>query len=119
MRVICIHTPTQIVFTSCGTESNNWALTGSVQLYNSSNSSSSGSSKDPIDVSPRIICSSIEHPAVSECAKQLQTEGKADVSLVEVTSEGVVLASAVGKALQAGGAALVTVMHSNNEVSLW
>jgi cysteine desulfurase len=70
-------------------------------------------------VSPRIICSSIEHPAVSECAKQLQTEGKADVSLVEVTSEGVVLASAVGKALQAGGAALVTVMHSNNEVSLW
>jgi cysteine sulfinate desulfinase/cysteine desulfurase-like protein len=54
---------------------------------------------------------------VSECAKQLQTEGQADVALVEVTSEGVVLASSVEKALQAGGTALVTVMHSSNEVS--
>ena len=93
--------PEEIVFTSGGTESNNLALIG---LALRGGRSAGG----------HLVISAIEHPSVVEPARFLERLGF-DVSIVPVTGQGVVQATAVGQALR-DDTLLVSVMHANNEV---
>ena len=96
----CIHAlPEEIYFTSGGTESDNWAIKGTV--------SHSGQRTE-------IVTSSIEHHAVLRTCETLKRVG-ISVSVLNVDGQGVVqpqtLSAAIGHQTR-----LVSVMFANNEV---
>lgn len=92
--------PSEIIFTSSATESNNLALKGVAF--------SSTVQKN------HIIISSIEHPCVRESAKWLETKGF-EISMVRVDRYGRVDISDLRKKIKKN-TILVSIMHANNEV---
>lgn len=62
-----------------------------------------------------MISSAIEHPAITKCLDNLTAEGKLDVTYVGVDEQGRVSSADVLEAFRPE-TALVTIMHSNNEV---
>ncbi len=91
--------PDEIVFTSGGTESNNWAIKGAA-FANAGKGD-------------HIVTTQIEHPAVTEVCRYLETRGFR-VTWLPVDPFGLVDPSEVERALT-GRTILVTVMHANNE----
>eukprot|EP00242_Pyramimonas_sp_CCMP2087_P014617 CAMPEP_0198200592 /NCGR_PEP_ID=MMETSP1445-20131203/3584_1 /TAXON_ID=36898 /ORGANISM="Pyramimonas sp., Strain CCMP2087" /LENGTH=444 /DNA_ID=CAMNT_0043870713 /DNA_START=150 /DNA_END=1484 /DNA_ORIENTATION=- len=95
----------EILFTSCGSESDNHAITGVV-----------AASRERLDgATPHVVASTIEHPAILECLSALQTEGRLTYTLVPVDAEGLLTAAQVAEAMTPN-TVLVTIMHSNNEI---
>jgi cysteine desulfurase NifS/selenium donor protein len=92
--------PDEIVFTSGGSESNNLAIRGAACALR--------------DKGNHIITSAVEHPAVSEVCRHLETQGFR-VTVVPVDEFGRAAPADVEKALTPA-TVLVTIMHANNEV---
>ena len=90
--------PSEILFTSGGTESNNTALYGMVKKFPGS----------------RIITSLVEHDAILEPCKKLEKEGF-DVIYLPVDREGLVDPSLLKKSITEN-TSLVSIMSGNNEV---
>lgn len=90
----------EIYFTSCGTESNNFALWGLARAYK--------------DRGNHIISSSIEHLSIINPLKEFEKEGW-KVSLVPVDEYGSVNPEDVRKEITRD-TVLVSIMHANNEV---
>src|ERR1700754_3872103 len=99
--------PSEVVFTTGGTESDNMAVKG---LYWSRRAS------DPQRV--RVLVSSIEHHAVLDSAQWLAEHEDAEVELLDVDDVGRVRPETLRAALATGPerVALVSVMWANNEV---
>jgi len=93
-------TPEEIVFTSGGTESNNFALKGTAFANRAKGN--------------HIITSRIEHPAVEEVFKYLEAHGF-QASYVHVDNAGLIDMEELEKAVRPE-TILVSVMHANNEV---
>ena len=92
----------EIIFTSGGTESNNYAIKGSAYtLRNKGN---------------HIITSKIEHPSVLESCKFLETDGF-DVTYLPVDEFGLISLSDVEKSIKPA-TILITIMHANNEIGI-
>jgi len=92
--------PTEVVFTSGGTESDNLAVLGTARA-------SARSSK-------HVITSAIEHPAVLAACAQLEREGVA-VTRLPVSATGLVNPEDVRRCLRPE-TVLVSIMHANNEI---
>ena len=92
--------PSEIYFTSGGTESDNLALKG-IALKNRKKGR-------------HIITSSFEHPAVLEVCKTL-TRLDYSVTYLPVTREGLVEPDAVRAAIRPD-TILISIMHANNEI---
>lgn len=97
--------PSEVIFTSGGTESDNLAILGAVFAFKRNNPG----------VIPHIIVSEIEHPAVLEVARFLEEGGEARVSYLSVNSDGVVELEELKKLLTPE-TMLVSVMYVNNEI---
>ncbi|WP_426990216.1 cysteine desulfurase family protein [Pseudarthrobacter sp. Y6] len=99
--------PSEVIFTSGGTESDNLAVKG---LY------WARSGEDP--ARRRILCSAVEHHAVLDTVEWLERHEGAAVTWLPVDSEGVVDLDVLAAELarEPGTIALVTVMWANNEV---
>jgi cysteine desulfurase len=93
--------PSEVVFTSGGTESDNLAIRGVV---------------DALDRTGRrhVVTSAIEHEAVLNTVKALARRG-VETTLVAVPQTGVVSVDEVRSALR-DETALASVMHANNEI---
>ncbi len=91
--------PREIVFTSGGTESNNFAIKGAAFANR--------------DLGNHIITSSIEHPAVIEVCKYLEKKGF-EITCLPVDGFGRVNPDDVKKALKPE-TILISIMHANNE----
>lgn len=91
--------PEQIVFTSCGTEGDNWAIRAA--LYQNRR------------VGRHIVTTAVEHSAVLQCVKQLEREGYT-ASYVKPDRDGRISAGQIAAALRED-TALVSVMLVNNE----
>lgn len=93
--------PEEIIFTSCGTESDNLAIRGvAFAQQNKGN---------------HIITSSIEHHAVGHTCEQLRSRFGFEVTYVPVDKYGRVDPDAVGRAIT-DRTVLITIMYANNEV---
>ena len=92
--------PNEIYFTSGGTESDNWALRGTVKALKSKGN--------------HVIMSCIEHAAMLTTAKELEKEG-VEVSLIGVDSEGFINLDELKKAIRPT-TILISCMYANNEI---
>ena len=92
--------PSEIYFTSGGTESDNWALRGIAAAYS--------------EKGKHIVATSIEHPAVLGALKKLEKAGY-EVTYLPVDDNGYVSPESVKQALRED-TVLLTVMTVNNEV---
>lgn len=90
----------EIIFTSGGTESDNWVI--------------KGVAFEKRQFGNHIIVSAIEHPAVRESAKWLETQGFV-VDVVAVDKEGIVQIEVLKKLIRPE-TILVSIMAVNNEV---
>ena len=88
----------EIVFTSCGTEGDNAAIHAALLAQPEKR---------------HIITSQVEHPAVLNVCKQLESKGY-QVTYLSVDSHGQMDLSELEAALT-GNTALVTIMYANNE----
>ncbi|MFM6181366.1 MAG: cysteine desulfurase NifS [Dolichospermum sp.] len=88
----------EIVFTSCGTEGDNAAIHAALLAQPEKR---------------HIITSQVEHPAVLNVCKQLETKGY-QVTYLSVNSKGQIDLNELEASLT-GNTALVTVMYANNE----
>jgi cysteine desulfurase len=95
--------PSEIIFTSCGSESDNLALRGKAFATRQT------SGKDHLVISP------IEHPAIYATAVQLEELHGFKITWIPVTKTGMVSPEAVKESIQKD-TALVSVMHANNEI---
>lgn len=86
--------PTEILFTSGGTESDNWAVKCACGSH--------------------VITSSIEHPAVLKSCEMLEKHGL-KVTYLPVDNTGIVSADSLEKALVTD-TSLVSIMLANNEI---
>lgn len=95
--------PEEIIFTSCGSESDNAALRGSTlgmrEKYGKK----------------RIITSHTEHHAVSKTAEQLEKYHGYPVTWLQPDKYGVILPDAVTESISSD-TAIVSVMFANNEI---
>lgn len=92
--------PSEIVFTSGGTESNNMAVLGSIKHIRGKR---------------RIITTQVEHPSVYELFRSLDGAEQNEVIILPVDDKGYVRIDAL-KAELTPDTALVSIMHVNNEL---
>lgn len=92
----------EILFTSCGTESNNWVLRSAVKDFGVK----------------RIITSKIEHHAVLYTVLALQSEYGISVEFVPLENNGAINYHELENILseETQGKTLVSLMHVNNEI---
>ena len=93
--------PGEVYFTSCGTESDNWAIRGMAKTMAAKGKR-------------QIITTAIEHHAVLHTCRALEKEGFS-VTYLPVDRYGLVTAEQVEAAITPE-TALVTVMFANNEI---
>ena len=97
----CLNVSAQeIIFTSCGTEANNWVLRSAVR---------------DLKVE-RIILSKIEHHAVLHTVEALQKEFNMQVDYVSVKPNGEIDLTHLVNLLSQDIKTLVSLMHVNNEI---
>lgn len=92
--------PTEVIFTSGGTESDNIAIKGTAYRLRKKGN--------------HIITSDIEHPAVEETCKYLEKNGF-KVTYLPAGEEGIVKVEDLGNAIT-DKTILITIMHANNEI---
>lgn len=91
--------PDEIIFTSGGTEANNYALKGAAYQYRFKGN--------------HVITSTTEHPAVTEVCRFLETEGF-EVTYLPVDSDGLINILELEQAIRPT-TILISIMHANNE----
>lgn len=94
--------PSEIVFTSGATESDNLAILGAAHHYQ--------------EKGKHIITSATEHKAVLDTCKQLEKEGF-EVSYLTPQKNGILLLEQIEEAMRED-TILVSIMHVNNEIGV-
>lgn len=94
--------PREIIWTSGATESDNLAIKGAAHFYS--------------DRGRHLITSQIEHKAVLDSCRQLESEGF-EVTYLQPDSQGLISPEQVTKAIRPD-TTLVSLMHVNNEIGV-
>lgn len=92
--------PHEIIFTSGGSESNNYAIKGIAYAYENRGN--------------HIITSTIEHPAVIEVCKYLERKGF-NITYIPVDEYGIIDTNKLEQSITKQ-TILITIMHANNEI---
>ena len=93
--------PSEVVFTGCGTESDNWAINGVLST---------------VPHKRKVITTRVEHPAVLTTVRELANRGYTVVEL-SVDAEGRLDPAELESELD-DDTALVTIMYANNETGV-
>lgn len=92
----------EILFTSCATESNSTAIRGAAMA---------------VPARRHIITSEVEHPAVLALCEELEREGY-EIDRIGVNERGELDMRAFVKALRPGKTLMVSIMYANNETGV-
>jgi len=92
--------PSEIFFTSGGTEADNMAIVRAIEAYQITHA----------------ITSPIEHHAVLHTLEELEKAGKIHLDLLEVDAEGNINLAQLDQLLAANPRTFVSLMHANNEL---
>lgn len=103
-KLLGAENPTEIIFTSGATESNNLAIKG-VTFY----------AAQKLGIKPHIVISSIEHHCVFDSVKYLVNNFGFEATYLSVNKEGLVNPEDVKRAIKEN-TVLVSVIYGNNEV---
>ena len=95
----------EIIFTSCGSESDNLALRG---IALEARESGKGN---------HLIISAIEHPAILRTAQQLQNHHGFDITILPVNQHGLTSPTDLKNAIRPD-TFLVSIMYANNEIGV-
>lgn len=96
-----LHTsPSEIFFTSGGTEADNTAIRSSIETYSLKHA----------------VTSKLEHHAVLHTLEHLAHEGKIELSFVAIDENGHIQLDDLGQILASKPRSLVSLMHGNNEI---
>ncbi|OFX18411.1 MAG: cysteine desulfurase [Bacteroidetes bacterium GWA2_31_9] len=93
--------PSEIFFTSGGTEANNMAISGAI---------------NDLKVE-HVITSPIEHHAILHTLEHYENIGKVKVHFIKLDDKGRIILESLEKLLKQFSASFVTLMHANNEIS--
>lgn len=93
-------TADEIYFTSGGTEADNWAIRGIAEALK--------------EKGKHIIVSKIEHPAIIQTCRYLETQGY-EITYLNVNSQGVVDLDELERVIRYD-TILISIMYANNEV---
>lgn len=99
--------PSEIIFTSGATESNNLAIKGVVKSY--------FSKSDNQKNIPHIITSAFEHHCVLDACKALEKENLAKVTYIKPKKDGVIGVEDIKNAIRSN-TILISIMYVNNEI---
>lgn len=113
-------TPSEIIFTSGATESNNLAIKGVVKSYYTKFhpvKSAKGGAKqfNGVNKKPHIITTAFEHHCVLDTCKALGKEGLIEATYLKSASDGVMRLNDIKKAIKKN-TILISVMYVNNEI---
>lgn len=100
-ELIGANDPSEVVFTSCGTESDNAAIIGTLRSY---------------PEKKHIITTKVEHPAVLSLCKYLETVGYS-VTYLNVDNEGMLDLSELKSSIDEN-TAIISIMYANNETGV-
>lgn len=92
--------PSEVYFTSGGSEADNWAIKGMAEMHK--------------DKGNHIITTKIEHPAVIRTCKALEKQGF-EVTYLDVDNEGIISVKQLEEAITER-TILISVMFANNEM---
>jgi cysteine desulfurase len=112
--------PTEIIFTSGGSESDNLAIKGVIDAFYSSREKgerrkeNNETTNSPLQT-PHVVTSAIEHHAVLHTIEDLEKEGKIEATYVRPNKFGVIQTEDIKSAIK-DNTVLVSVMYVNNEV---
>lgn len=95
--------PSEIVFTSGATESNNLALKGTIDFHKGRKN--------------HIVTVATEHPSILDVCRALEKEGRATVTVLPVKPDGLIDLDELRRAITPQ-TALVSVMAANNEIGV-
>jgi cysteine desulfurase len=93
--------PQEIIFTSCGTESDNWAIKGAARLLDQNHS--------------KFVTCAIEHHAVLNCFEALERKGYS-TTVLPVDGDGVVSVNDLESSINGADSGLLSIMLANNEI---
>ncbi|MEM7146767.1 MAG: aminotransferase class V-fold PLP-dependent enzyme [Verrucomicrobiota bacterium] len=93
----------EVVFTSCGTESNNSAFYSAMETY---------------PERKHLVSTRAEHSAVVNLVEYLEAKHGYEVDWVPVDGEGLVDVEAIRRVVRPGETALVSIMWANNETGV-
>jgi len=94
--------PSEIIFTSCGTESDNMAIHGTAEL---------------LGPQSKVITSRVEHPAVLGPCRRLKDMGHREIEL-PVDTLGQIDLEVLRDTLKGGTPAIISLMWANNETGV-
>lgn len=92
----------EIVFTSGGTESDNWAILGALAASPSKR---------------HVVTTRVEHEAVRKLCERLESSGRCEVTWLDVDSEGALDLDELRRSLRKD-TAIVSIMAANNETGI-
>ncbi len=101
-ELLCANDTSEIVFTSGGSEADNWAIRGALRLQPDKR---------------HIVTTKVEHEAVRNVCAQLEREEGYEVTWLDVDAEGLLDIESLRRALRKD-TALVSVMLANNETGV-
>ena len=131
--------PSEVIFTSGGSESDNLAIKGVVEAIISQNHKSHPSrpmAKPRSEITnrkqiqnskseklqpttykliPHVVTSAFEHHAVLDTVKELEREGLIEASYIEPDKKGIIHVEDIEKAIKSN-TVLVSIMYVNNEI---
>ena len=93
----------EVIFTGCGSESDNLAIKGLIEAN--------------VSKKPHIITSQIEHHAVLKTCEDLEKRGAVEVTYLKPNREGIIGTEKIQKAIKSN-TVLVSIMYVNNETGV-
>ncbi|MFA6383064.1 MAG: cysteine desulfurase family protein [Parcubacteria group bacterium] len=112
--------PSEIIFTSGATESNNLSINGVLKSYYSKfhpvKSAKDGVKQfNGVKIKPHIITTAFEHHCVLDACRASERDGLAEVTFLKPDRDGLISVKEVEKSIKSN-TILISIMYVNNEI---